>query len=84
MQHLYVAASFQILSKICWDICKSRGPTGINDTGGKFAISTAGVNDTSGKWWEQNRKTYSLKKKKMLTLLPKAVQTKYFRKFKTA
>jgi hypothetical protein len=52
--------SFQICSKIRWDICQPRcttcingmaanfdsGTTGVNDTGGKFA---AGVSDTGGK-----------------------------------
>ncbi len=31
--------SFQIFSKICGDILKSRRTTGVNDTGGKFATS---------------------------------------------
>jgi hypothetical protein len=36
-------------SKICRDIRKSRCTTGIKDTGGKFANSTAGVVDTGNK-----------------------------------
>jgi hypothetical protein len=35
-----------MFSKIRGDICKSRCTTGINDTGGKFAIDTVGVVDT--------------------------------------
>ncbi len=38
--------SFQICSKICGDIRKSRCTTGINDKGGKFST---GVNYTGGK-----------------------------------
>ncbi len=52
---------FQICSKICGDIRKSRCTTGINDTGGNlplvstmqvanFATSFANVVDTSGKF----------------------------------
>jgi hypothetical protein len=41
---------FQICSKICGDIRKSRCTTSINDTSSKFAT---GVNDTGGKQWEQ-------------------------------
>jgi hypothetical protein len=37
---------FRIFSKILGDIRDSRCTTGINDTGGKFAL---GVNDTGGK-----------------------------------
>ncbi len=49
--------SFQILSKIRGDICKSRCTTGINDNGGKFATNTASVVDTADtlKWtWRKN------------------------------
>ncbi len=42
--------SFQIFSKICGDMRKSRCTTGINNTGGKFATGTAGVVDTGGKF----------------------------------
>jgi hypothetical protein len=38
---------FEFFTKIRGDICKSRCATGINDTGGKFAI---GVNDTDSKF----------------------------------
>ncbi len=38
---------FKIFLKIRGDIRKSRCTTGINDTGGKFAI---GINDTGGKF----------------------------------
>jgi hypothetical protein len=38
--------SFQIFSKICGDIHKSRSTTGVTDTSGKFAT---GVNDTGCK-----------------------------------
>jgi hypothetical protein len=52
---------FQIFSKICRDIHKSRCTTGINDTSGKFgtginvpaanfAMGLAGVVDTGGKF----------------------------------
>jgi hypothetical protein len=49
---------FQILSKICGDIRKSRCTTGINDTGDKLATCVndtggkiaAGINDTGGKF----------------------------------
>ncbi len=52
---------FQIFSKICGDIRKSRCTTGINDTGGKFATGVndtggkiaAGINDTGGKFFHQ-------------------------------
>jgi hypothetical protein len=40
--------SFQIYSKIREEICKSRCTTGINNTSGKFATSTASVVDTGG------------------------------------
>jgi hypothetical protein len=47
-KHLKIKlGSFQIFSKICGDIRKSRCTTGINDTGGKFAI---GVNYTCAKF----------------------------------
>jgi hypothetical protein len=36
--------------KILRDICKSRRTTGISNTGGNFATSTAGVVDTGGKF----------------------------------
>ncbi len=40
LKHLKIAwGSFQIFSKILWDIRKSRCSTGINDTGGKFGNS---------------------------------------------
>ncbi len=39
-----------IFSKICGFTPKWRCTTGINDTGGKFAIGTAGAFDTSGKF----------------------------------
>ncbi len=41
---------FQIFSKMCEDVRKSRCTTGINDTGGKFAT---GINDTVGKFCHQ-------------------------------
>jgi hypothetical protein len=34
---------FQIFSKICGDIHKSRCSTGVNDTGGKFATGFNGA-----------------------------------------
>jgi hypothetical protein len=40
---------FQIFVENSQDICKSRCPTGINNTGGKFATGTAGVVDIGGK-----------------------------------
>jgi hypothetical protein len=42
--------SFQFFLKILGDICKSRRTTGISNTGGNFATSTAGVVDTGGKF----------------------------------
>jgi len=41
---------FQIFSKICGDICKSRCTTSINDTGGKFFHQFPSTVDTSGKF----------------------------------
>jgi hypothetical protein len=49
------------------DIRKSRSTTGVNDTGGKFAIgnkfchTSAGVVDTGGKQWEQYQIADNLK-----------------------
>ncbi len=64
-----------MFSKIRGDICKSRCTTGINDTGGKFAIDTvgvvdtcdefaAGVNDTGGAPWAANISANWLKNSK--------------------
>ncbi len=47
---LKALGSFQIFSKICGDICKSRCTTGINDTGGTFATNTASVVDAGSKF----------------------------------
>jgi hypothetical protein len=54
MNHKDSLAPFKIFLKLLGDIRKSRGTTGINDTGGKFATVFAskfatGVKDTSGK-----------------------------------
>jgi hypothetical protein len=68
--------SFQIFSKILWDIFKSRYTTGSNDTSSKFALYIVGVfgnNDTVI--------FFNVNNIFMLTLLPKGVQTKYLKLF---